>query len=76
MLIEVKTHSPAKRQRKWYFNIWSLNSFFLAFASKPQAKGRTSRKVIGRGGGGGWGIFEPQEFFSSSNSLCEFFFRP
>ena len=44
MLIEVKTHSPAKRQRKWYFNR------------------RTIRKVIGRGRGG-WGIFEPQEFF-------------
>ena len=30
----------------------------------------------GRGGGGGWrgrGIFEPQEFFSLSNSLNEFF---
>ena len=32
----------------------------------------------GGGGGGGWGrgIFEPQEFFSLSNSLYEFFFRP
>ena len=25
---------------------------------------------------GEWGIFEPQEFFSLSNSLYEFFFRP
>ena len=24
-------------------------------------------------GGRGWGIFEPQEFFSLSNSLCGFF---
>ena len=34
-------------------------------------KGRTIRKVMGGGG-----IFEPQEFFSLSNSLYEFFFRP
>ena len=34
-------------------------------------KGRTIRKVIG--GGGGRGMFEPQECFSLSNSLYEFF---
>ena len=33
-------------------------------------KGPTIRKVMG---GGGRGIFEPQEFFSLSNSLYEFF---
>ena len=34
-------------------------------------KGWTIRKVMG----GGWGIFELQEFFSLSDSLYEFFFR-
>ena len=33
MLVEVKTHSPSQRRKKWYFNIWSLSSLFLAFAS-------------------------------------------
>ena len=35
-------------------------------------KWRTIRKVVG-GGGCGWGIFNPQDFFSLSNSLYEFF---
>ena len=34
-------------------------------------KGRTIRKVMG--GGEGRGIFEPQEFFSLSNSCMNFF---
>ena len=42
------------------------------FSKQGSRKGRTIRKLRGRGGGGG-GIFEVQEFFSLSNSLYEFF---
>ena len=40
----------------------------LLWKQNIRAKGRTIRKVMG-----GRGIFEPQEFFSLSNSLYDFF---
>lgn len=47
MLVEVKTHSASMRRKKWYFNIWSLSSLFLAFASpgvECQGKGRKGKR--------------------------------
>ena len=62
-----------------YIPIQTLTFMLLhnvIFMLRASIKGRTIRKVMGGGGGGRVGNFEPQEFFSLSNSLYEFFFRP
>lgn len=48
MLVEVKTHSPPQRRKKWYFNIWSLSSLFLAFASLRSRRRKPGEREEGK----------------------------